>query len=346
MNEVLLNILSILGALLVLGVLVTVHELGHFGAGRLLGFSIQEFAVGMGPKILSKERNGTLYSLRALPVGGMCKFYGEDEVPIDAKSFNAQKPWKRFLVVFAGPFMNLLFAYLFSLVTVLAYGNLVPAIESVIDQTRPAAVAGLEAGDILLAVDGDKIDYVTDAATKIAAASGPDIVLSIEREGQKMDILLKDVYDKTEGRNFIGINMITARKQYTFFEAWGESFRYVNSIVREMFSFLGGLFTTGVQQGDVMGPVGTISFLGQAVRTGFEIVLRLAVLLSVNLAIINLLPLPALDGGRLVFVIIEAIRKKPVPAEKEGMVHFVGIILLFGLIILLTFNDIRALVGG
>ncbi len=346
MESLFSEILSIIAALLLLSLFVMVHEAGHYGVGRLLGFKIQEFAIGMGPKIFGKEKNGILYAIRAFPIGGMCRFYGEDEEAKDNRSFGAQKAWKRFLVILAGPVMNLIFAFLFAVVALTAYGDIVPAVHSITEQGSPAQVAGMQPGDILYAVDGQRVEYYEDAVDKIRAVKGTDTVVTVIRDGEKKDIALHDIYNEKAGYNVIGINLTAARMPYRFFDAIGAAFPFVGSIVGEMFSFLGSLFTKGVQQGDVLGPVGTITYIGYAVRTGFETVLRLAVLISVNLAVINLLPLPALDGGRLAFLTVEGIRGKPISQEKEGMVHFIGIVLLFALIIILTFNDIKTMLGG
>jgi len=346
MGNIIAQVLSIIAALLLLSIFVMVHEYGHYKVGRLLGFRIDEFAIGMGPKLFGKEKNGTLYAVRLFPIGGMCRFYGEDETEKDSGSFNAQKPWKRFLVLLAGPAMNLLFALLFAVIALTAYGDYVPGVDSIAKQDGPAALAGMQAGDILYAVNGSHIRYYEDAVDQIRAVKDNDAVITVLRQGQKMDLAVENIYNAEVGYNQIGINIMPVRQPYTFFGAVGAAFPFVGSIIQEMFGFLGGIFTKGVQQGDVLGPVGTIGVIGTAVRSGLEPVLRLAVLLSVNLAVINLLPLPALDGGRLVFVAAEGLRGKPISREKEGMVHFVGILLLFALIIVLTYGDIRTMLGG
>lgn len=346
MDSLLSEVLSIIAALLLLSFMVMVHEFGHYGMGRLLGFKIQEFAIGMGPKLFGKEKNGILYAVRVFPIGGMCRFYGEDEAVKDGKSFGAQKAWKRFLVILAGPVMNVVFAVVFAIISLTAYGDIVPAVHSIAEESSPAQAGGMQPGDILYAVDGVHIEYYDDTVDKIRAVQDTDVVVTVLRNGEKVDLLLKDIYNEEAGYNVLGINLAPVRQPYGFFAAVGAAFPFVGSIIKEMFAFLGGLFTQGVQQGDVLGPVGTISYIGYAVRNGLEMVLRLAVLISVNLAIINLLPLPALDGGRLAFVAVEGVRGKPIPQEKEGMVHFVGIVLLFALIIVLTFNDIRTMLGG
>lgn len=340
--------LSILAALLVLSVFVVVHELGHFLAGRLLGFTVLEFSVGMGPAILKKEKNGILYALRAFPIGGMCRFYGEDEEAKDGKSFSSHPVWKRIIVVAAGPVMNILAAILFATVSLMSYGVYVdiPTVQELASETAPAAIAGIEPGDVLYAINGKVIESYDETSELILAASGNEMIVTVQRDGTLIDLTVRDFYNAEEGRNFIGITYGYGRAHYGLFRALGYSFRYVWNIFTEMARFIGSIFTQGVKQGDVMGPVGTVSVIGKAVRTGFETVLYLSTLISANLAFMNLLPLPALDGGRLVFLLIEAVRRKPIPPEKEGMVHFAGLVLLLLLMVYLTVSDVRGLVSG
>lgn len=339
-------ILQILGAILVLGVLIFVHEMGHYGAGRLLGFKILEFSLGMGPKLIKTERNGIVYSLRALPVGGMCRFYGEDEGVSNDDSFNAKPAWKRFIVVAAGAFMNILLAFLVTVVILMTYGDYVPKVDSFTEENSAAAQAGMLPGDILLAIDGKDLQSYEEVVDRIRAANPSDVVFTVDRDGERLDITVKELYDAEVGYNRLGVMISYARWQYGFFESIGHSFSYIWSLLRMMLQFLGQLVTGGVQRGDVMGPVGTFDLIGQAVRLGFETVLRLAVLISVNLGLMNILPLPALDGGRLVFIAIEAIFGKPVSPKIEGTIHTIGLGLLFVLMIVLTFSDIRTMFGS
>ncbi len=342
------NILSIIGALLMLTVFVAVHELGHYGAGRLLKFGILEYAIGMGPVLFKKEKNGIQYSLRALPLGGMCRFYGEDEEapPVPGMiPFNAQKVWKRAVVVAAGPLMNILLAVLLAAVTLGIYGDIVAQVDSFSFENSPAEAAGILPGDMIYAVDGDRLLSYSEAVPAIRAAEDGTVEITVLREGEKLTFTLTDIYDAEAGYNVIGVNILAARRSYGFFAAIGDSFGYVWNIVREMLAAIGQMFSTGVQEGDLMGPVGTISVMSSLVRYGWETILRLAMLISVNLGILNLFPIPGLDGGRLVFCAIEGIRGKAIPPEKEGFVHFIGLVLLFGLIIVLTVQDVRALLG-
>ena len=337
------TILSVLAALALLSLIVTVHEFGHYLAGRKLGFTILEFAIGMGPMLLKKEKDGIQYSLRALPIGGMCRFYGEDAEVKDDRCFNSKAWWKRLIVVFSGPFMNFVFAIVISIVTLACYGDYMPSVFEV-SADSPAYVSGMQTGDVITAVDGKRVAYYDDAVTKILAADNGDTDVTVARGKESVSLHMEDIYDATEGRNLIGVIIEPVRVRFSFLDCIGRSFGYAWTIVKETFSFFGNLFRGQVQSTDVAGPVGIISYISQAVRTSMETVLRFAMMISLSVGIMNILPLPALDGGRMAFMLLEGVRGKPIPPEKEGMVHFVGIILLFGLIIFLTYNDVSNLI--
>ena len=338
-----MTLLSIVGALLVLTVLVFVHELGHFYAGKKLGFRIDEFAIGMGPVVCSKEKNGTRFAIRALPIGGLCAFHGEDEGVSDPECFNAQPVWKRMIVVLAGPFMNILLAVVLAVIILMTYGEYMPMINDFTAENTPAEAAGIQVGDIITEIDGKSITYYAECTDYIQQADPARIVVTVRRDGMDVTLTARDIYDPESGSNRLGIYISPERLRYGLLEAATNSVRYTCYIVKEMFKVLGGLFTGSVTSDDVAGPVGTISIIGQAVRAGFEVVLRLGVLISINLGIMNILPIPALDGGRFLFMVIEAVRGKPIPPEKEGMIHMAGLVLLFSLMILLTVMDVRKL---
>lgn len=344
------TVLTILAAVLVLGVLVVVHELGHYWAGRLLGFRILEFAVGMGPRLFKVERKGTIYSLRLFPIGGMCQFDGEDEEEEKKEGcFNAMPVWKRMIVVLAGPIMNFVLALVVAAITITAYGgdykmDMPPQIQTVEEQS-PADEAGIKPGDIIISVDGYEVNAYEDISPAIIEANPESAVVILLRDGTSITTTVKDIYDADEGRNLLGITIIPQREQVGFLRACGMSVSYTADLIKQMLAFFGTLFAGDLQQGDVAGPVGTIQIIGQAVRAGLEVVLMISVILSVNLGFINLLPLPALDGGRFVFMLIELIIKKPVPRNVEAIVHLVGFVLLIGLMVFLTVNDVSRLFG-
>lgn len=338
--------LSILAALVLLSLLVMIHELGHYTAGRLLGFQIVEFSIGMGPTLLKKTKNGIKYSLRLLPIGGMCLFYGEDQKERDSRSFNAQAVWKRIVVVLSGPVMNLLFALLCALFTLSMFGDYMPAVYEISGEDTPAYAAGLKVGDVITKVDGKRVTFYSETVGMIQAVKSSDMTLTVVRNGAELDLPVQGVYNEEAGKNLLGITISPERMRFSPGETLAHSASYITATIRDAFGFFGRLFQGTVSGDEVAGPVAIVAYISQAVRSSAETVLRFAVLISASLGIMNLLPLPALDGGRLLFMFIEAVRGKAIPAEREGMIHFVGLILLFGLIIFLTYNDITNLIRG
>ncbi len=334
------TVISIVCALLVIGVLAFIHEMGHFLVAKKFGFGIVEFAIGMGPVVWKKEKDGIQYSLRAFPIGGMCRFEGEDESSDHPRAFNNQAVWKRMLVVIAGPLMNVVFALVFAIVTLLAYGDFMPQIVGFAGDDAPAVLAGMQEGDVLLEIGGKKLTYYTEATEAIAAANSESCEVRVDRNGEKLRLTLHGIYSEADGRNMLGVSISPARYHFSVGECIVNSFRYVGDMVGMMFDFFGQLFKGQVQEGDVGGPVMMIDIIGQAVRIGFESVLRMTVLISINLAVINILPLPALDGGRLVFMLVEALRGKPMDQNTEGTIHLIGFGLLMALVVFLTYKDV------
>lgn len=337
--------LSILAALLLLSLLVMIHELGHYLAGRALGFSILEFSIGMGPKLLKKTKHGTEFSIRLFPIGGMCRFEGEDQEAKSERSFNAQKVWKRIIVVLSGPVMNLLFAVICSVITLSAFGDFMPGVYE-ITPGSPAAVAGVQTGDIIEAINGEPVKFYFQTVDMIRAVETTDMTLTVERNGIEQQLQLNNVYNEELGRNLIGVTISQERVQFGFGASITRSVNYVTATLVETFRFFGRAAQGNVTSSDAAGPVAIVAIISEAVRSSGEYVLRLLVLISASLGIMNLLPIPAMDGGRLAFMLVEVVRGKPIAAEKEGLVHFIGLLLLFGLMILLTYNDISNLIRG
>ncbi len=348
------NILYILLALVMLGVIVVAHEFGHYLVGRLCGIGIVEFSVGFGPRLCGWERKGIKYSLRAIPLGGFCAFVGEDERNPDPHAMNNQPVWKRFLTVIAGPAMNFVLAFVVCAVMLGSYfiAETYPIVHEV-TSGMPAEAAGLEVGDRILEVNGVALTNDTAGvqlmlSTMQAGDLTQPIDLVIERDGQRLDYSMTAVpvpeADGAVSRYQIGI--VFSSRTYTFFESIREAGSYMVETTAQMVESLKNLIFKGEGLEDTVGTVGIIAVVAQQAREGMYMVLWLMFIISLNLGIINLLPLPALDGGRLLFLIIEAIRRKPVPPEKEGMVHAVGMALLLGLFVLLTYRDIARLVSG
>ena len=348
------NILYVLLAIVMLGVIVTVHEFGHYCVGRLCGIGIVEFSVGFGPRLLGWERKGIQYSLRAIPLGGYCAFLGEDERHDDPHAMNNQPVWKRFLTVLAGPFMNFVLAFV--VCTVMLHGWFIAQTYPIVDQVMedmPAAQAGLMAGDRILRVNGVELTNDSEGVSRmVTAIQSSDLTQPIdvvaERDGKEMNFSMTAVpvtsEDGTTTRYQIGI--VFSSRTYTLAEALREAGAYMVETTGTMLESLKNLIFKGEGLEDTAGTVGIIAVVAQQAREGTYMVLWLMFIISLNLGIMNLLPLPALDGGRLLFLIVEAIRRKPIPPEKEGMVHAVGMILLLGLFVVLTYHDIVKLIGG
>ena len=346
------NLLYILLAIVMLGVIVTVHEFGHYIVGRLCGIGIVEFSVGFGPRLLGWERNGIKYSLRAIPLGGYCAFVGEDERNDDPRAMNNQPVWKRFLTVLAGPFMNFVLAFVVCAVMLGNYfiAETYPIVDEVA-QGMPAEAAGLMAGDRILEVNG--VQLTNDSAgvslmlqTMQSSDLEKPVDLVIERDGKRMDYAITAVPVKDGENTRYQIGIVFSSRTYSFFEAIREAGSYMVETTGMMLDSLKNLIFKGEGLNDTAGTVGIIAVVAQRAREGVYMVLWLMYIISLNLGIMNLLPIPALDGGRLLFLIVEIIRGKPIPPEKEGMVHAIGMVLLLGLFVVLTYHDIVKLVTG
>ncbi len=342
------NIFYILIAFIVLMFMITVHEAGHYISGRILGFKINEFAVGMGPKLFSKTlKSGQVFSLRAIPLGGFCAFEGEDEDNASPDAFNNQKPWKRLIVLFSGAFMNFVSALVIVVIAFSCFGDALPQIiethpKTGIVQTQENS---LQPGDTLLEINGKKILLSVDVSSMIQGAGDKADVLVL-RDGEK--VLLKGVQkanytvinqDGTTSTHFgWGVTLTYAgseRTRFTFGESLARSMPYCLRTAEYVLETLGGLITGIIGLDQLGGPITTIDITSQVARQGLPNILMLITLISVNLAVFNLLPVPSLDGCRMIFVLIEWIRGKPVSRTVEGYIHFIGILLLFGFVIMI-----------
>ena len=426
--------MSIIIAFLILGIVIIVHELGHFVAAKLNGIMVEEFSVGMGPRIISTQRGETLYSLRVVPFGGSCMMKGEDEDNTAEGSFNSKSVWRRIAVIAAGPLFNFILAFFGALVIISIVGYDPPRILQV-EEDSASWEAGLREGDILTEFDGHTIDFGRDMSLyeQLYGLDGDVITLSFLRDGQEHTIsyqldvehryLLGISYYQTEEQAEVTVSSGGAAEQaglvsgdiiigmgntdiasgmelaeyFSEYSLTGESVTvrylhdgleyeteltpqetdvvqtgFVYNLYREKTDPVGVLKYSALevrywisatlqslrmlvmgQLGlDVLsGPVGVVQVIGETYEETRDegplmtwlTMLNLTILLTANLGVMNLLPLPALDGGRLVFLLIEAVRGKPVNREAEAMVHFAGILLLFGLMIFVTIQDVTHL---
>ncbi len=354
-----MTILYVLIAILLVGILIIVHEAGHFWAARLTGIAVREFSVGFGPLVFSRtgKKHGTQFSLRLIPMGGFCAFYGEDDVTgehaSDPRSYNRQSVWKRMITVVMGPGMNFILAFVvLALYFAIAGGAVpadVPSLQAVTPDS-PAAIAGLQAGDVVAEVNGSNVlDGTTETlltALGSYQAGDPPLHLVIDRGGQTVETDVTPLWSEADGRYLMGV---TIGYSYTMEpmslpeaiqSSWSNCVYAGGMILR----LLKGLVTTGEGLDQTSGIVGAVSMVSQQVQTGgLEAFINALVMLSINLGVMNLLPIPGLDGSRLVFMVLEAIRRKPVEPRREAMVHLVGMAFLFAVMIFFTFRDVMNL---
>lgn len=344
----------VLLALCCLMFMVIVHEFGHYLAGKLLGFKINEFAIGFGPRIIkiTNKKNGEISSVRPFPLGGFCQFYGEDEENSGEGAFNAQKPWKRLIVLFSGAFFNLVSAFILITLIFTFYGQLLPTVTALSEESYIAQNAVLEVGDVILEVNGRDVNILmqedlNNAFNRIGEEGGTFTVL---RNGEQFEVDVKrsDIYVLDEDgnrtldadgnyvtRRAFGFTSSITYVKLNFFTALARSFSYGFFMVYKILWLLGQLLTGGLKFSESAGgPVTIISTISETAKSGFGALAYVVCLISANLAVMNLLPLPALDGSRMVFTVIEWIRGKPLNRKVEGAIHMTGMLVLFGLAIL------------
>lgn len=331
----------VLLALLLLGMLIMAHEAGHYLAARASGIEVQEFAMGMGPCLLSwKNKNGTQFSLRLFPIGGYCQFYGEDQDLSDPRAFNNQKVWKRFLTVISGPAMNFVVAFLVIIIYLSAIGlyDTIPAVYSVEDH---AAAAGLMAGDEIAYINGQNVKDPNFIIEVVSQSEGNPVTLTVIRGEEEKDITITPFYDEEAQRYRVGFSFDQARVRVPLSTSIPFSASYNLESATLILDTLKNLVTTGEGADELTGPVGTVYVIQEVTREGgLDIYMQMISVISMNLGVINLLPLPGLDGSRLLFLAYEAVRRKPVKREIEGGIHFAGLVLLLGLMVVLTYKDV------
>lgn len=333
-------IFTLISAAVVLGLLVVVHELGHFAVAKAVGIKVQEFSVGMGPKIFQVKKGETDYSLRGVPIGGYVKMEGEDESSEDERSFSNKPVISRIAVLFAGSFMNFLLAIVVLTGIFYTIGVVTTDIAGV-GEDSPALEAGIEEGDRIIAVDGESARTPSAVQNYINLSEEDQVRLTLERGEETVEKTVGVIQDEEMGRRVIGVQFDV---EQSLGAAVAGSFRETRTITVEIFNFFSRIFSgeADVSQ-EVAGPVGIVSLVGDATRAGFINVALLTAFISINLGIMNLLPIPALDGSRILFLLLEAVRGKPIDPEKEGMVHLVGFGLLIFIMLMVTYQDILRL---
>ena len=373
---------SIIWFFVILAVIILSHEFGHFIVARANGIRVIEFAMGFGPTLCSFTRKGTKFSLKLLPLGGACIFddaelenlseekktdegeeaFSEDISADGDKNLKKEKPkgipfrqagvWARISTVFAGPFFNFIVAFIFAMIIVGSVGTDLPVVQGLTDG-RPAAESGLKVNDVITKINGESIHVWRDISLISILNSGEELTIEYERDGETGTVTFTPAYSSEDNRYYIGIEGGTYYMECKGFDLIKYSWYELIYNFRNTLKSLKQLVLGKLSYDNLSGPVG----IAQVVNENYDVakdygissvvltMMNIAMLLSVNLGVINLLPLPALDGGRLVFLLVEAVRGKPVPAEKEGMVHLIGIILFFLLAIFVFYNDIMRIIG-
>lgn len=371
--------------------LISLHEFGHFLVAKALKFKVDEFSVGMGPAIFKKQKGETQYSLRALPLGGYCKFEGEDETDnSDPRAFSNQKPWKRLLVLLAGGTFNIILGFVLFLVIVPAIS---PVSTNVIDTVVPHSYienSGIQSGDEIVAINGKNVSFYNDISLyRENIGNDEEFTITVKRDGKRETVTAKlseqiltntytedgievtgsingyeetdfvpysDEYQKndelvgttkTQTRYIIGFRPVA--EDINFFNVWGEAWNETKFVVKLVYQSFWQIITGRIGVEQMSGPVGIVKEVNNAVTAeshNWLYVLNLIALLTINLGIFNLLPIPALDGGRILFVLIEMVRRKPIPPDKEGIVHAVGMAVLLVFVLFVSYHDIVRLITG
>jgi len=411
--------LTLISSILVFSAIVLVHEYGHYKAAKSVGIRVYEFAIGMGPTLFKREKNGTIYSLRAVPIGGFVQMEGEEEDVRTSTSFSTKTVWQRFLVIFAGPFMNFVLALALFVIIAFSFGVYGSRVDYIAEDSNEYK-AGLRSGDKIVSVNGEKAYIWEDIYYEIAGNENPYYTIKYERDNQVREAKIDNNYRKIVGIstkmadgnatttvspsevtspaykagikdgdvvvkiNDVPVNSwteLTNQVEHTedgkavkvtvdrngeildfnivpqtqitvkfntqleksFTTAISSSAYKTVYYIELMFKTITQLVTGKLGSDALGGPVMVISMVGEAAESGILSLLNLAAFISINLGFMNLLPIPALDGSKIVFLLIEGVRGKAIPVEKEGYIHFIGFVVLIGFMIFITYKDILRL---
>lgn len=362
-------LLYILIAILMFGILIAVHEFGHFFTAKLLGVRVNEFAIGMGPLLWSKQKGETQYSLRAIPIGGFCAMEGEDDDSADPKAFNNKPAWRKLLILVAGAFMNFVTGVLLILIVFSVSGSpSAPVVSGYMDGVEHIAQLGILPGDRLYKIDGHRIYFGSDANLFLARAEDR-VEIELVRDGQRIDLgeveLPAYIPQEENGQTVYKRGLVVGALEeaslgVTLKNTWYQAIDYV----RMVWLSLGDLVTGAVGIKDMSGPIGIVNMVGQAGEAGAQAaavtdgaspilwaaiaILRFVAFIAVNLAVMNLLPIPALDGGRILFLAVNGIftlfTRKKLDPKYEGYVNAAGLVCLLALMAVVAFNDVVRLI--
>ena len=352
---IIINAVLIIIAVLLFGFMIFIHEFGHFFTAKLSGIRVNEFAIGMGPTLFHFQRGETKYSLRLLPIGGFCAMEGEDEESSDNRAFNQKPVWKRFLVVVMGAVMNM---FLGLVLMMILLGQESAFNSTTISQFYPGSAlesAGLKTGDEFVSVDGYRIIGDKDLSFALATADPASVDIEVLRDGKLITYNnVKFNSESVDGKNVVTLDFYVQPIAKNFGTLIAKSFQDTVSTVRMVWYSVVGLVSGKFGFNDLAGPIGTASAIKEAASIGLQEnfiaalnnILYMMMIITVNLGVVNLLPFPALDGGKLLFLIVEGIRRKPIDPKYEGFVNAAGFCLLMLLMVVVTYSDILRLITG
>lgn len=338
--------LSILIAAVFFCLIIIIHELGHFTVAKLCGIRVDEFAVGMGPVIFKKQKGDTLYTIRLLPIGGFCAM-GEDEERNTPDSFRQKSVWRRMATIAAGAVMNLILGFILSVILILVEGGAVSTQIVWFSEDAASSRYGLQLGDEITEINGVHIFSVKDITYQLGNDEDGIVDFVVKRDGERVavnGVKFAVETDKETGKNTLIYDFKVLKEKATPANIIPYGFKNAVYYGRIVLMSLRDIIVGKYGLNDLQGPVGIVTVIGDVTeKSGFDFsfILDIATLVTINIGIFNLLPIPALDGGRLVFLLVEAIRHKALKAETEGMIHFVGFAALMLLMIFVTFNDVK-----
>lgn len=339
-------LLTIVATIFVFGIIVFIHEFGHFITAKASGMRVDEFAIGFGPALVKIQKGETLYSIRAVPLGGYNKIAGMDpEEPLDDRSFLNKPVWKRFIVISAGAIFNFLLAIVIFFIVYASYGVQTPSKEPVVGNmmsNSPAAMAHMQVNDRIMSINGKPVTEWLDISKQLQGTANTVVPIVISRDGQQQELSVIPTQTGNEGRAVIGINPVSIVQEYSISES---AIRAVQTTGVVLVSMVDGLWSmiTGTTSAELAGPIGVAQMAGQMAENGFMYLLQFTALLSLNLGVINLLPIPALDGGHLIVLLIEGITRRRLPVKALQYIQMTGVIILLLLFVYATTHDISRL---
>lgn len=341
-----MSIWNILLALLVFGIIIMIHELGHFVTAKVFGVKVHEFSIGMGPALFRFQGPETAYALRLIPMGGFVEMEGEDEASDDPRAFSKQPAWKRIIIISAGAIMNLVLGLIVAALIVSMRGYVGTTQVARFEENALSSQA-LQVGDEILSINGSRVYIDNDIVYALVRDSDGTVDMMVRRSGEKLVLSVPfSTQTLEDGSTGITLDFKVLGVGQTIGNTLRYSVGWTVSVAKQVWTALFDLLTGRQGFSQLSGPVGTTQAIGQASSMGMGSLLMIIGFITVNLGVFNLLPLPALDGGRLLFLFIELIRRKPVPAKYEGYVHAAGFVLLMLLMVMVTYQDIMRLIAS